>query len=258
VPRLIVGGNAGTVILDNIVGSAPRGCELTVSSSSDVRINGCSLVPALSTVGILIYSSTVRVSQSTLSPAPFGGPIRVNYSDLVLADVTCTAGAWTTFSLFNSSVRVLGSTSMASTYLPVFGGLGTVRSAPTVSYSSGTSLIFEAGVSATTLAMPSVSASTAPSGGAAIGTMVGSSPGFGWLFAGLTAPATALPGLDPLLLQAGSEVLMASGSLNAAISGSYAAPTAASLIGAAITWQGVSLDPVQGLQISNAPGYVHY
>ena len=88
--------------------------------------------------------------------------------------------------------------------------------------------------------------------------MVGPSPGFGWLFAGTSAAVTPLPGLNPLLMQPGSAVLMASGPLNASISAAYSAPTAASLIGAAITWHGVSFVPTQGLQVSNGPGYVHF
>ena len=55
---------------------------------------------------------------------------------------------------------------------------------------------------------------------------------------------------DPALIHDQAQVLMASGAFVAPLSASYTAPSAAALLGTAITWQGVRYDPVHGLQRS--------
>ncbi|MCK5944430.1 MAG: hypothetical protein KAI24_20750, partial [Planctomycetes bacterium] len=257
--RLVAHDNAGTVLLDEVGSVASLGCELHVDDCDDLRARACRFAPLASGSSNHIFSSEVQLTLGTFSTAPLSAATTVTDSRLTLCDVTSTGGVFGgAFLLQNSQVRVLGTTTIQTFSAPAFGGAGAVRTDPAAAYLTGASPAFGPGVTVQVREMPRVVAGTAAAGGQANGTMRGPAAAYGWLFAGLSGPATALPGLDPVLLLAGSELLLASGPLVAPLATSYPVPNVPAVLGVAVTWQGVSHDPVYGLQLSNGTSYAHY
>ena len=67
------------------------------------------------------------------------------------------------------------------------------------------------------------------------------------------------PGLaDPVVLDVGAASSAAAGVLSAPLVANYTVPPLPVSLGIRITWQAVTWDPQQQLQISNGASYVHY
>jgi len=111
-------------------------------------------------------------------------------------------------------------------------------------------------IQATHPTLPWLVAAPGGPGGSATASLFGHPTALSALFVGLPGRAhLVLPLPELVWLRPGSETLQAAGI--GAINGAYAVPNAPWVVGVTVGWQGVTFDPVAGLQASNPAVYVH-
>lgn len=259
----------GTVLLDGCrsdYSTSQSGGGLSVSYCDDVRLNDCVFFHQYATACYCIESSLTGVDGSFAALFPNAG-LYGSQSTIQLADYQVgNGGFYEAVNLDQSELRVLGDGWLTTTALggiggggPTIDGTGHVRISPSVVVDPGTSAPFGAGIQVQFLEMPSLDADTDAAGGAATAVLDGPTNGIAVLYLALPGlPTTPFANLDPLCIAAGTESLQAAGTLATPLQAGYAVPPLPLLLGTRVAWQAASLDPGNGLQISNAATYVHY
>ena len=258
--------NEGVVVFDSCGTSANNPVWLNVQGSTDVRIRNCVLQYG---TPLGVFTSSVRVSDCEIATTwPYSACTMVD-SFAEFSDCTITAGGGSAGSSAilgqNSQVRLLGSTVLRSGAFPngysgtVLTGTINVRLTPGVVLDPISGPATTAGVTLTTIAMPSVAATTGPAGTTATATMTGPAGALAALYISFPAPLTFVPGVvDAIAILPGTAFLAAAGTLSPSIAAGYTVPPHPLLRGVTLTWQGATIDATQGLQISNAVTYVHF
>lgn len=262
-PVMWLENNAGRVQLESMT-VIPIGGVLGavhIENCTDVRMIDCVYTPH-SFIGNACINSTLRASRCVFFNAIVSG-LDVVDSSVELAD-TAILGGTTLFpisvlSLSNSEVRILAGSWLGNATTPVaaIDGTGNVRLDPSVPILIAGGPGFGPGINVTHIVMPVVSVSTSPVSGQMSASMLGPAGAIGILFVGLaTAPSVIVPGLDPLLVDPFAASVVAGSVFGPPLTASFVATPA--LLGIAIAWQGASLHPGNGLQISNGVTYTHH
>lgn len=257
--------NQGLVLLEAIVpnNNLYGSLRLGVSSCAAVVVRDSIFrgTVALTDSVVTIERCTVRSGAGTGNHfAQVRGAVQL--VDSVVAgpylNTAITAAACT---LTQGDLRVLGTSRLEGGFSGIgtpgyaIAGTGTVRLSPQTVLTGHTPAI-EPTVNATTLAMPTTSVVSAPLGAPVTASLLGPAGGIGVLAVGFPGPATFAPGLaDPFCWSPGTVVTVAVGAIGPStpLAHTAALPAPPAWLGLALVWQGVSLDPVGGLQASN-PG----
>lgn len=251
-----VSGCDGTVVFEQ--------CDAAISAewSRDVRIHDWD--PPSGGIPLGVYNSRVQVTRATLTTGAAYAAISVVNGVLELTDCLVTGGGGPAGAApiwgIGSEVRLLGATSLnvVSGASSALAGSLTVRCDLGVSLQPIGAPVAGSGVSLGFLDMPSVTASSGAPGGTANAAMGGPAGALAVLFVGLPGALVPLVGEpDPIAIAAGTEIEMAFGVLSPTLTAGYAVPPNPVLSGVTVTWQGASIDAVEGLQISNAVTYTH-
>lgn len=255
---------AGSVVLDQVSQGLGGSTQIDVTNCAQVQLVGCTIGGhaadyVLNTWnsdtavvdcwfqsgGMAFYTGTIRchggrlhVTNSVISNSASSFGIGHDAVRIDLCDVRIDGG----------SVLTAGTgPSPALTGWPVNGN-GTLRVAPGVAM-YGTPI--PATIAVTTLDLPALHADGGDLGGTAQATLSGTANQAGVVALGQPGAPTALPMVVDELWVANAFILQA-GVLATPLTASVTVPSLPSLRGLCFAWQGATIDPTNGLVLSNA------
>lgn len=244
-------GCQGPIVLERVAKSAssPPG-PLRILSCAQVSLADCgqfTMYP--STAAVTIAASNVVLSRCNAT-TPVGTTIDVSGSALQLLDCQITAGAGAGLQLNGGDVRLLGNTAINAGSSVALAGTGNVVADPAVTISGGVG----GGIALTTRPQAFVAATGGAVGTTATATLGGAPGNLGVLFVGELGPRLAIPGVQfDAWLQPATIVSAAAGVLGPPLTASFAVPPNPLLHGSAFCWQGATLSPAMGIELTN-PG----
>ena len=250
--------NQGTVTLDGL-GVVTGTHRLTVQQSNHVLVRDCIFSSQVS-----VASSNVAFTACSFSAlnwtlptiAQQGGRVQLA-GCTVLGGSNGTQPAATCVQMTGGDLRVLGGGTLRSAGIIGFpglavGGSGSVRIDPNVAVLAATPP-FAPGVTATSLAMPDVTAACAPLGGTLTAALHGPIGSIAALSVAFPGPSLLIPGLpDPLFWNLATAVNQTVGIPTAQqpVTSQIPVPMNPVFVGVGLVHHGFTLDPVGGLQVS--------
>lgn len=257
-------GNQGLVVIENLTAviAGYGSTRFAADTCAAVLLRDCTFRGAVTLVDSVAVLEHCTISSAIVAPTHFAQTRgRVQLVDCTVRGPNGSTPAQAAACVLDhGDLRVLGASRLEGgfvTFTPfgyAIAGVGTVRLSPQVVLIGGAPQI-EPSVTATTLEMPKVTAASTALGSPVTATMTGPANGLGVLAVGFPGPVSFAPGLaDPFLWSPATVVTVAVGPLGPVPLGyTCALPAPPAWPGLALVWQGVSLDPVGGLQASQ-PG----
>ncbi|MBL8732489.1 MAG: hypothetical protein JNN13_08985 [Planctomycetes bacterium] len=263
---------AGEIVLDQVGGAGFSESRFVATACAQVTINDCAF--ASNGSAAVITASDVTMNHCTLSSGHNAFPgvqllqqpgLEASLSRVQLSGCE-VAGRGSPFVpappavlLQNAALRADGGsllradTGFQATFGLAIAGSGSARLTPDVTLAGAPPLV-AATVSVLVVDLPAVLVSGGAFGGVSAATMTGGSGRLGVLWIGLPGPAVPFPSGDPLSI--GNGVILAFAVMGAPLQANVVIPAQPTLVGAVLGWQGLTLDSLGGIELTNAWPFV--